>query len=125
MPIGIAISDPSPVRMRVPTIEFAIPPPASPTGAGMCVKNSMFSARMPWDTTKNKIIASGINASRTAPAQNATNSDDSALRLIIALHLGCRFRSRHLHRSRTPCHAPDQQSRQTVHNQRDDEEHET
>ncbi len=43
MPIGTAINDPRPVRISVPTIALAMPPPGSPTGFGMCRKKSRFS----------------------------------------------------------------------------------
>ncbi len=46
-PIGMAITDPRPARIRVPTIEFASPPPVSPTGFGILVKKSRLTARMP------------------------------------------------------------------------------
>ena len=43
IPIGTANSDPRPERISVPTMAFAMPPPASPTGVGMCVKKATFS----------------------------------------------------------------------------------
>ena len=71
MPTGIASSEPSPVRISVPTMALAMPPPGSPTGSGMCVKKSRLSAWMPWLTTKNRMNASGTSASSTDSAQNA------------------------------------------------------
>ncbi len=38
-PIGIAKIAPSPVTMSDPTMPFAMPPPVSPGGTGICVKN--------------------------------------------------------------------------------------
>ena len=84
-PIGTAISAARPLMISVPTIEFSIPPPASPTGVGMWVKKARFSDWMPWLTTKNSTSASGTSASSTAPAQNPTNNDDSILRRVVAL----------------------------------------
>ena len=40
IPTGIPITDPILIRIRLPTIAFAIPPPSSPTGLGSCVKKS-------------------------------------------------------------------------------------
>ena len=54
MPIGTANSDPSPVKISVPTMALAMPPPVSPTGFGIFVKKSRLSDEMPWLTTKNK-----------------------------------------------------------------------
>ena len=45
------IGTPNIVTNSVPTIAFAIPPPDSPTGAGMRVKNAQLSEVMPWLTT--------------------------------------------------------------------------
>ncbi len=42
-PIGTAITAASPASISVPTTALAMPPPASPTGVGMCVKNATFS----------------------------------------------------------------------------------
>ena len=44
MPTGSPISDAIPTRISVPTMAFAIPPPASPTGRGMWVKKPSESA---------------------------------------------------------------------------------
>ena len=85
MPIGTAITAARPLSISVPTIAFAMPPPVSPTGVGMCVKKARLSDRMPWLTTKNRTNASGISASSTAPAQKPTNSDDSSLRRLVAV----------------------------------------
>jgi hypothetical protein len=43
MPMGTAIAAARPVSIKVPTIAFAIPPPGSPTGRGLCVKKSRLS----------------------------------------------------------------------------------
>ncbi len=46
-PTGIAPSDAIPMRMRVPTIAFAMPPPGSPTGFGIFVKKSQLREEKP------------------------------------------------------------------------------
>jgi hypothetical protein len=46
-PIGTAPSAASPVTISDPTIALAIPPPVSPTGVGMRVKNAQFSEATP------------------------------------------------------------------------------
>jgi hypothetical protein len=46
-PIGTANREASPMRMRVPTMALPMPPPASPTGFGNCVKKAKFSAPIP------------------------------------------------------------------------------
>ena len=50
-PIGTAKSAAIPMRISVPTIALAMPPPTSPTGFGMCVKKARFSAPIPSFTT--------------------------------------------------------------------------
>ncbi len=67
-PTGIAKAAPNPIRISVPTIAFAMPPPDSPTGAGMLKKKARFSERMPCVMTRNRIRASGTSAIRTANA---------------------------------------------------------
>jgi hypothetical protein len=57
-----------------------MPPPGSPTGLGMLVKNSTLRACSPWLRTKNRMNASGTSAISTEPAQKATNSHDTNLR---------------------------------------------
>ena len=42
-PMGMANTAPMPVTISEPTMAFAMPPPCSPTGTGMCVKNPIFS----------------------------------------------------------------------------------
>ena len=64
----------------MPTTALAIPPPGSPTGCGMCVKNSTLRAWTPWLMTKNRINAKGTSARRTERAQNATNTAESTFR---------------------------------------------
>ena len=46
-PIGTAKSAAIATRINVPTMAFAIPPPGSPTGFGICVKNAKFIAPIP------------------------------------------------------------------------------
>jgi len=47
MPSGIPIRLAMPSTTPEPTIEFAMPPPVSPTGTGVCVKNAQFSELAP------------------------------------------------------------------------------
>ena len=54
-PIGTAKAAPIPISISVPTMEFAMPPPDSPTGTGMCVKKSRLSEKMPCVTTKKRM----------------------------------------------------------------------
>jgi len=46
-PIGTAKSAAIPMRISVPTMALAIPPPVSPTGFGILVKKSQFNAPAP------------------------------------------------------------------------------
>ncbi len=51
IPIGIARVAAIPIRISVPTIALAMPPPASPTGLGIFVKKSQLSEEKPcWMT---------------------------------------------------------------------------
>ena len=84
MPMGIANSEPSPVTISVPTMALAIPPPDSPTGFGIFVKKSQFSAWTPSLMTKNSTNASGTSAISTESAQKPTNADDSSFRVRCA-----------------------------------------
>ncbi len=47
-PIGTAIAEAIPIRYRVPSIAFAMPPPFSPTGLGIFVKKSQLSDENPF-----------------------------------------------------------------------------
>src|SRR5215510_13954995 len=80
MPIGTAIAAANPVRISVPTIALAIPPPGSPTGRGLLVKKSTLSDWTPWLTTKNSTNASGTSARPTHSAQANTKSAESTFR---------------------------------------------
>ena len=44
MPMGMASIAPRPDSISVPTMAFAMPPPVSPTGTGIFVTKSQFSA---------------------------------------------------------------------------------
>ncbi len=50
-PTGTANAEATPMRISVPTIALAIPPPVSPTGFGIFVKKSQLSDENPlWST---------------------------------------------------------------------------
>jgi len=61
---------------------LAMPPPASPTGFGICVKKSTFSAWMPSLTTKKKMKARGTSATAIDSPQKPTKTADFALRQV-------------------------------------------
>jgi len=69
-------------RMSVPTTAFAMPPPASPTGAGRLVKKSKLSAGAPFAKTYASI-------SRRTSAASAAASPE---RLTIAMFISFRRR---------------------------------
>ena len=50
-PMGIAKAAPMPVTISDPMMAFAMPPPVSPTGLGICVKKDRLSDDTPWVTT--------------------------------------------------------------------------
>jgi len=52
IPTGTASAPARPSRISVPIIALAMPPPASPTGFGMLVKNSQLRAGRPRLSTK-------------------------------------------------------------------------
>ena len=50
IPTGNPITLPIAIRIPVPTSAFAIPPPASPAGFGICVKNAQLIELTPCET---------------------------------------------------------------------------
>ena len=66
MPIGSPIAAAMPMRISVPTIALAIPPPGSPTGFGISVKKSSEMALAPSLTRWNRMKMSGSVATTAA-----------------------------------------------------------
>ena len=60
-----------------------MPPPLSPTGFGICVKKSIFSACTPCLITKKRMNDSGTSATSTDSPQNATKHEDRTLRQAV------------------------------------------
>src|SRR5260221_14390259 len=116
IPIGTANRAARPIKMSVPAMALAMPPPASPTGFGMCVKNSRVSAGRPCLSTKNRMNPSGTSASATDRAQKATTAPErTRRRREVVIISGCRGRRR----ARHPLQArradpPDENPRQGV-----------
>src|SRR5882672_3229812 len=83
-PTGTATSAARPMSTRVPRMAFAMPPPGSPTGFGIWVKKSRFTAVSPCRATKNSRKPSGARASPTDSTQKATTSRETRRRLHCA-----------------------------------------
>src|SRR5205085_1944124 len=127
MPTGTASSAARPMRMPVPTIAFAIPPPVSPTGFGIWVKKARSRAGTPRTNTKNSTMARGTSATRTAAAQSPLITFETSLRMRYRRakssggkgHPRCRRPQ-----AAAGGHAPDEQARDGVDGHGDHEQDE-
>src|SRR5213593_4862796 len=128
IPIGTAMPAARPTRISVPTMALAMPPPGSPTGFGIWVKNARLSAGSPCPITKNRMNPSGIRARATEAAQKQTTAPETALRRRRFQDTPSTGRDGdRTDRARRPLRpdAPDQQARQRVDRDRDEEQHQT
>ena len=66
MPTGNPTTDAMPISISVPRIAFAMPPPDSPTGFGMCVKKPIDNAPAPCFSRYARMTTSGTTASAAA-----------------------------------------------------------
>ena len=99
----MAISEPRPVSISVPTMALAMPPPASPTGRGIWVKNAKLSGldALADDEEQHEGERHQRQRARTA-AQKATNSDGHELAPEAAGIMRPTPRPRHDGRRDTP-----------------------
>src|SRR5712692_3950303 len=128
IPTGTARSAARPIRISVPTMAFAMPPPVSPTGFGMCVKKSQVRAGSPCLTTKKRMNPRGRSASRTERPLKPTTIPDTMRRRAALRVTGspCRDGGGAGDPRRTlGADAPDQEAREGVDDDRDQEQHET
>ena len=80
MPMGTAMSAARPMRMPVPTMALAIPPPVSLTGFGISVKKAQLRAGRPCRRTKKRMKASGTRATTTESAHRKVMAAEVSLR---------------------------------------------
>jgi hypothetical protein len=68
--------------MSVPTMALAMPPPVSPTGFGICVKKSTFSAWMPFADDEEEDEGERDQRHRDRQPAEADEDADFALRQV-------------------------------------------
>src|SRR4051794_25408961 len=109
-----------------PTIALAIPPPCSPTGFGVCVRNAQLIDPIPRYIKYPKIATNG--ASTTSTVRIATPvmrwSVKRRRRLIGGTGAMALISSRDSVRGLAAGHSPNQQPRQGIHDNRDQEKSE-
>src|SRR5690349_20813444 len=96
--------------MMEPINELAIPPPASPTGLGVCVRKDQPREPAPLSTRQAKIATNAQTTITDKPAAKPVKKRSVSWqrRLICPLGIGPRWR--------TSCDRPDQQPRENIHN---------
>src|ERR1043166_1089630 len=125
-PTGTANTVAMPIRMSVPTIAFAMPPPASPTGRGSWRKNPGPSPGRPWATRCQTSRAIGTQSTSAANTQapSARSFHARRTRRERRGRGGPRNSGRAGDGTATSGGEVDEEPRDRVHDQREREEHE-
>src|SRR5580658_571466 len=122
IPIGMPIKLANPSSTPEPTMEFAIPPPFSPSGFGIWVKKARFSELAPLISKYPKITTSGVTTRIVANTASAVTAWSVNARIFdFKLSSYTNLSSMRLRR-RAARHRPHQQLRQRIHNNRHDEQ---
>src|SRR5690348_11222005 len=118
IPRGTPMMLARPSSMIEPTMALAMPPPSSPIGLGICVKNAQFSSPKPRKSTVPRIRKSGTVTTRAASVIEPSASQLESLRRKETVRKGLgKGPRRH-----SPSDRPDQQASQGIHNEGDNEQ---
>src|SRR5215469_12025044 len=107
-------------RIKIePPIAFAIPPPASPTGFGVCVRNAQFSAPAPLYRRYPKMATRGSNTRTTAPPAATVASASTVRRRMLTKEMPAFSPESDIAPRRSPTrYRPHQQLGENVHDDR-------